>query len=108
MTFGDRIRELRKAKNLTLSDVAAEADSNFTDLSKIENENLDFAQFPSEKLIRSMATALEADTDELLLLAWKIPGPTKWRVIERPDAFREIAKLDDDTLNKQLEDLIDG
>jgi hypothetical protein len=81
---------------------------NFTYISKIENEKLDFAQFPSEQLIRSMAAALEADTDELLLLAQKIPEPIKKRVIERPDAFRKIASLDDDALNKLLDNLEDG
>jgi len=81
---------------------------NFTYISKIENEKLDFAQFPSEQLIRSMAAVLDADVDELLLLAEKIPEPIKKRVIERPDAFRKIATLDDETLNKLLKDLEDG
>jgi hypothetical protein len=36
---------------------------NFICLSKIENEELDFAQFPSENLIRSIAMVLDADVD---------------------------------------------
>jgi len=36
MTFGERIRELRKAKNLTLRDVANRVKVNFTYISKIE------------------------------------------------------------------------
>jgi HTH-type transcriptional regulator, competence development regulator len=80
----------------------------FTYFTKIENEKLDFAQFPSEKLIRAMAAALEADVDELLLLARKIREEIKERVIERPDVFRKIASLDDETLKKLLEDLEDG
>ena len=35
-----------------------------TYLSKTENEKLDFAQFPSEELIRKLAVALEADEVE--------------------------------------------
>ncbi|NLS97570.1 MAG: helix-turn-helix transcriptional regulator [Planctomycetaceae bacterium] len=102
MTFGDRIRELRKAKNRTLRDVADEADINFTYLSKIENGKLDFSDFPSEKLIRKLADILDGDVDELLLLAQKVPDEIKQRVLERPDAFRKIAKLDDETLDRIL------
>jgi len=102
MVFGDRIRELRKAKNLTLRDVAAEADINFTYLSKIENGKLDFSDFPSEKLICRLADILDGDADELLLLAQKIPDEIKQRVLQRPDAFRKIAKLDDETLDRIL------
>ncbi len=107
-TFGQRLRDLRKAKGLSQRALGDMAGVNFTYISKIENEKLDFAQFPSEQLIRSMAAALEADVDELLLLAQKIPEPIKRRVIERPDAFRKFASLDDETINKLLEDLEDG
>jgi transcriptional regulator with XRE-family HTH domain len=107
-TFGQKLRDLRKAKGLSQRALADIVKINFTYLSKIENEKLDFAQFPSEPLIRTLADALDADVDELLLLAQKIPEQIKQRVIERPDAFRKIASLDDDTLNKLLEDLEDG
>lgn len=108
MTFGERVRELRKAKNLTLRDVAGKVDINFTYLSKIENGKLDFSDFPSEKLIRKLAKALGGDTDELLLLAEKVPDTIRKRVIQRPDAFRKIAALDDDAIDKLLEDLGDA
>ena len=107
-TFGQKLRDLRKAKGLSQRALADIVKINFTYLSKIENEKLDFAQFPSEPLIRNLADALDADVDELLLLAQKIPEQIKQRVIERPDAFRKIASLDDETLNKLLEDLEDG
>lgn len=107
-TFGQTLRDLRKAKGLSQRALAEIVDINFTYLSKIENEKLDFAQFPSEPLIRALAEALHADLDQLLLLAQKIPEPIKKRVIERPDAFRKIADLDDATLNKLLEDIEDG
>ncbi len=105
MTFGERVRELRKAKNLTLRDVAKKVRVNFTYISKIENQKLDFGEYPSEDLIRKLAKVLEADEDELLLLAKKIPEDIKRRVIERPDAFRKIAKLDDETLDRLLEEI---
>jgi transcriptional regulator with XRE-family HTH domain len=102
MTFGERIRELRKAKNLTLRDVAKKVKVNFTYISKIENHKLDFGEFPSEDLIRKLAKVLEAEVDDLLLLAQKIPEDIRQRVLDRPDAFRKIAKLDDETLDRLL------
>ena len=38
MNFGEKIRELRKAKNLTLRELAVKVKVNFTYLSKIENQ----------------------------------------------------------------------
>ena len=107
-TFGERLRDLRKAKGLSQRALGDIVGVNFTYISKIENEKLDFAQFPSEDLIRKLAEALDADVDELLLLAKKIPDQIKRRVMERPDAFRKIADLDDQTLNKLLKDIEDG
>jgi transcriptional regulator with XRE-family HTH domain len=107
MTFGERIRELRKAKNLTLRDLAAKVKVNFTYLSKIENHKLDFGDYPGEGLIRKLAKVLGADEDELLLLAEKIPDDIRKRVVQRPDAFRKFASLDDKTIDKLLEELGD-
>ena len=100
MTFGERVRELRKAKGLTLRDVASKVGINFTYLSKIENSKLDFSDYPSEKLIHKLAKALGGDTDELLLLAEKVPDRIRRRVIDRPDAFSKLARLDDMALDR--------
>ena len=105
MTFGERVRELRKAKDLTLRELAAKLKVNFTYLSKIENQKLSFGEYPSEDLIRKLAKVLGAEEDELLLLAQKIPEDIKKRVIERPDAFRKFAALDDKAIDKLLEEL---
>jgi transcriptional regulator with XRE-family HTH domain len=105
MTFGKRVRELRKYKNLTLRDVASKVDINFTYLSKIENGKLDFSEYPSEKLIRKLAKALNGDVDELLLMAEKIPDEIRKRVVQRPEAFRRLARLDDKTLDLLLEEI---
>src|SRR5262249_29536235 len=99
MTFGERVRELRKAKNLTLRDLAAKVKVNFTYLSKIENHKLDFGDYPGEGLIRKLAKVLGADEDELLLLAEKVPDEIRRRVVQRPDAFRKLAALDDKALD---------
>jgi HTH-type transcriptional regulator, competence development regulator len=105
MTFGERIRELRKGKNLSQRDLATEVKVNFTYISKIENEKLDFGDYPSEELIIKLARVLEADADELMILAKKVPENVKKRVMQRPDAFRKLASLDDEALDKLLENL---
>ena len=99
-TFGQRIKELRKAKGLGQRAVAAQVGINFTYLSKIENDKVDFAAFPSEDTIRKLAKVLEADVDELLLMAEKIPDYIRRRVLEKPEAFRMIASLDDKSLDR--------
>ena len=103
MSFGNRIRELRQAKNMTLRDLAKKVKVTFTYLSKIENQNLSFGEFPSDELILKLAHALGGDPDELLLLAEKIPDAIRKRVLQRPDVFRKMASLDDSSLDKVLE-----
>ena len=105
MRFGEKIRELRKAKLLGQRALADMVGVSFTYVSKVENEKLDFGDYPSEDLIRRLAEALDADADELLLLAKKIPEEIKSRVLERPDAFRKIAKLDDAELDDLLREI---
>ncbi len=105
MTFGEKIRELRKAENLSQRDLATKVKVSFTYISKIENEKLDFGDYPSEELILKLAKALGADPDELLILAKKVPDSVRRRVIQRPDVFRKLAKLDDHALDKLLEDM---
>ncbi|MBI3468898.1 MAG: helix-turn-helix transcriptional regulator [Planctomycetes bacterium] len=104
-TFGERVRELRKAKSLSQRDLAAEVGVNFTYISKIENGKLEFSDFPSEKLIRKMAGVLDGDMDELLLLAEKVPETIRRRVLERPDAFRKFADLNDREIDRLLDEI---
>ena len=75
MTFGDRIRELRKAKNLSQRELASKVKVSFTYISKIENEKLDFGDYPSEELILKLATALDGDPDELRVGSQKAVTP---------------------------------
>jgi transcriptional regulator with XRE-family HTH domain len=102
MRFGERLRELRKARHLGQKELAARVGLNHTYLSKIETESLDFGCFPSEETICKLAEALHAAQDELLLMADKIPPSIKRRLKERPDAFMKIAALDDEALNSLM------
>lgn len=105
MKFGERIRGLRRERKLDQRALAKTVGVSFTYISKIENEKLDFGDFPSEDLIRSLASALQADTDELLLLARKIPLRIRERVLQRPDVFRRLADLDDAALDSLMRHL---
>ncbi len=100
--FGKKIRELRKANGWTLRDLAPKVGVGFTYLSKVENGRLDFGDYPSEALIHRLADALDADEQELLLLADKVPQQIMKRVKERPEAFLQLANLDDRTLDGLL------
>jgi len=105
MTFGERIRELRRGKDLTLRGLAAKVEVGFTYISKIENGKLDFGDCPSEALIRKLAQTLDAEENELLVLAKKIPEAVKKRFIQRPDVFGKLASLDDDALDRLMKHL---
>lgn len=102
MRFGERVRELRKAKGLSQRALGDKVGISFTYVSKIENEKLDFGDYPSEELIGRLAFALDTDEDDLLLLAEKIPEAIRQRVLQRPDAFRKLASLDDQALDAVL------
>ncbi len=99
MKLGERVRELRNVKKLTLRSLANRVGVGFTYLSKIENDKLDDGHCPSEQLIHKLAIELDGDEDELLLLAEKVPEPIRLRVIARPEAFRMLAELADDDLS---------
>jgi transcriptional regulator with XRE-family HTH domain len=71
MTFGQKIRGLRKKKKLTQRQLAKVVQVDFTYLSKIENDQLPYT--PSIKTIQALAQALNADGIELLNLANKVP-----------------------------------
>ena len=108
MKFGDKLRQIRHSRGLSQRVLAGKVGLNYTYLSKIENDRLDFSQFPSEATIRKLARALEADEDELLLMAEKIPESIRKRIVKRPEAFRQLAALDDQALDQVLVYLSDA
>lgn len=71
MAFGERVRELRKAQGMSQRELADRAGIDFTYLSKIENGRM---EPPSEQVIRRVAEELDADVDELIVLADKFPS----------------------------------
>ncbi len=71
MTFGQRIRTLRKDLGLSQRELAQRVGIDFTYLSKIENDR---SEPPSEAVIKRLALELSADPDDLIVLAGKIPS----------------------------------
>ncbi len=69
--FGARLRELRIQVGLNQRELADKIGVNFTYLSKIESGVM---PPPSEKVILRLAEVLNADRDELMTLAGKIPS----------------------------------
>lgn len=99
MQFGDKVRKLRVARGLTQQAVADSMNVSVSYISKVENGKLNFGDYPSEKFIHKLAGELKADEDELLLLADKIPVSMRRRIRQRPDLFRQIAKMDKQALD---------
>ena len=62
-TIGQRIREIRKSRNLTQRELADRVGINFTYLSRVENDRLDDEQTPREETIQRIAKALHTDPD---------------------------------------------
>jgi transcriptional regulator with XRE-family HTH domain len=80
MTFGKRVKQLRKAKGLTQRELADTVAARLKDqdrrgfdvtyLSKIENDRM---PPPSTPAIIELGKQLDADVDELLALAKRVP-----------------------------------
>lgn len=105
MEFGQRLRDLRKQKNLSQRDLAARVGIDFTYLSKIEGGRLDP---PSEVIIQRIAQVLEADEDELINLAGKVPKDLKAVLEESPQAVELLRvlserKLPNETYRRMLD-----
>lgn len=102
MKFGERVRALRKSKGWSLRVLAGKVDVGFTYLSRVENERLNFGDYPSDALIHRLATVLEADEEELTVLAKRVPDRIRRRFLQRPDVFGALANCDDKTLDKLM------
>ena len=64
MGFGEKIRDLRQSRNLTQRELGELVGVTFTYISKVENERLDFGDYPSEVLIRKLSAALDSEIQQ--------------------------------------------
>jgi transcriptional regulator with XRE-family HTH domain len=100
MRFGSRVRELREQHGWTQQQLAGRLEVSMSYISKVENERLHFGDYPSSKFIHKLAIELEADEDELLLLADKVPEGLRRRIRENPELFRMLAAMSKQDLEK--------
>ena len=97
LTFGQTIRQLRRAHRLTQRELAESVQAlglkaDFTYISKIENDRLEIP--PSEPLIRGLAQILDADAEYLLQLAGKFDQKALQEVVaEMPEAGILLRRL---------------
>ncbi len=112
MAFGEKIRELRRARRMTQRQLAERLQegglrADFTYISKIENDRLDLP--PSEELIRGMAIVLETDAEELLDLAGKFDQRALQDVVsEIPEAGVLLRRLQNRKFTtKQIRKMLD-
>ncbi len=92
MTLGKRIKELRRVANLSLRELGKRVGTDFTYLSKIENDKYD-SRPPSEDLLAKLARVLGTDENELLILAERIPDDAKDTLLRNKEVlsfFRSI------------------
>jgi len=94
MTFGERLREIRWSKGLNQKDLARQAGIDVTYLSKVETGKMDP---PAENTVRRLASALDEEPTELLVLAKKIPSDVREIVTASPEVsyFLRTAKEQD-------------
>jgi transcriptional regulator with XRE-family HTH domain len=97
LTFGQTIRQLRRAQRLTQRDLAERVQAvglkaDFTYISKIENDRTELP--PSEQLIRGLAQVLDTDAEALLELAGKFDQRALQEVVaEMPEAAILLRRL---------------
>lgn len=91
-TFGERIRRIRKERNLGLRETAKLIGKSATFLSRIETGKEQVT--PAEETIRELARVLGDDFNELMQLAGRIPTEVKDYFTNDPDipAFLRLAK----------------
>lgn len=85
-SFGRTIQAVRRARGVTQRQAAAALGIDFTYLSKLENDR---GEPPGEPLVQRMAELYEADSEELLALAGKVPAELR----ERASEDRQFALL---------------
>ena len=105
MQLGQRVRELRDQQGFTQKDLGERIGVSVSYISKVENDNLHFGDYPSEKFIHKLVDELDADEDELLLLSDRVPEALRKRIRERPEVFNAVVSLDDRSLDKLVKQI---
>ena len=73
-SFGQVLRELRRSKNVTQRELAAQVGVDFSYISKVENDRL---PPPSADTIMKICEVLSTPADGLLSMTGKVPTPVR-------------------------------
>jgi transcriptional regulator with XRE-family HTH domain len=88
-SFGAFLRALRRRKGRTQRDLAREVGVDYSYLSKLENDAPGFSTV-SERTLSRLAEALDADPDEVITRAGKVPSDVQRILIDDFSLIREI------------------
>ena len=105
--FGTTIKNLRKERQITQRDLAEKVKVDFTYISKMENNKL--GNFPSIDTIVKLAEVLDANADELILLAKKVPDTMRETIVDDDLAASFLRKVPQMTAEqrKRVKDYLD-
>lgn len=81
MKFGKKLKSLRNEKGIGIKPLAEKLHVDYTYLSKIENAKA----VPSKETIKRIATFFNINSDELMVLADKIPDDIEQILRENPE-----------------------
>jgi transcriptional regulator with XRE-family HTH domain len=90
-SLGDRIREARTAKKLTLRKFAALLDKSPSYVSDIENDR----RIPSEAVLREACDIVSLDFDQMMALAGRFGDRTERQLRKTPSLGTLLRKLAD-------------
>jgi len=95
--LGARLRQLRKATGMSQRAVADRVKIDFTYLSKIESGLM----YPSEEVLKKLAKVLDADKDELITLAGKVPSDLA-KVLRNKEILKYLRSYNSDKIIRLL------
>jgi len=87
MKLSQRLKELRKNKGLTLSQVARRCECSFQYISNLENDK---AFRPKIELLYKLAAYYDFPSDVLINEAGKIPQDVYWKIVNNPPLVQVI------------------
>ena len=101
--LGKLIRKLRKAKGLSLRQLAEKISVSFVNIAHIENGRV----VTSEKVIKELAKALDYDEDKLLATADSINKDLKNIIKKLPNVVPEFLRTAKNLTEEEWKDLTD-
>jgi transcriptional regulator with XRE-family HTH domain len=105
-SLGDTVRDARIALDLSLREIARQADIAPSYLSDIENDR----RVPAEEMLRTLASLLKLDFNELMAQAGRVGDDAERYLKKHPSAgvlFRRLAEkgVGEDRLKQLLDDV---